>query len=287
VQRALTYLLGPDASAADALRVVADVAVVGFLVYRVLRLIRGTKALAVLFGLFLLGLGWIGARWTGLETLAWLLGHFLSYAFIFGVIVLFQADLRRALAELGRSSRLLAFLARDERAIQLGTVDAVVRAALQLARRRVGALVVLERSADLSDVIESGLRLDAAVTTELLVAIFQRESPIHDGAAIVQGARIAAAGCLLPLSDKEVPQELGTRHRAALGLAEEVDAPVVVVSEERGEVSVALDGILHRGLDEARLRALLLAGVVSRGRRGPGGIQTPVPAGGKEQPRAI
>jgi diadenylate cyclase len=266
-----------------------DVAVVGFFVYRVLRLIRGTKALAVLSGLFLLGVGWIGARWTGPETVSWLLGHFLSYSFIFGVIVLFQADLRRALAELGRSSRVLAFLTRGERAARLGIVDAVVRGALQLSRRRVGALVVLERSADLSDVIDSGLRLDAAVTPELLVAIFQRESPIHDGAAVIQGARIAAAGCLLPLSEKAAPQELGTRHRAALGLSEEVDAPVVVVSEERGEVSVAVDGVLHRGLDEPRLRTLLLAGVVTPGRSGPGGLpaRPPPQAGAKEEPRAV
>lgn len=268
----LTYLLGPETTAHDAVLAVVDVAVVAYLVWRVLRIIRGTRATAILFGLFLLGLAYLVAEWAGLLTLSWLLGHFLSASFIFGVIVLFQADLRRALAELGRSSRLFSTLAHDERAAQLGTVDAVVRAAVELARRRVGALVVLERSAELGDLVDSGLRLDAAVTPELLLAVFLPTSPIHDGAVVVQGARAAAAGCLLPLSAAPAAQELGTRHRAALGLVEEVDAAVVVVSEERGEISLALDGTLHRGLDEKSLRALLYELFVPPRRPGAGGV---------------
>jgi diadenylate cyclase len=290
LHRALVYLLGPDATAADAALAVVDVGLVAFLVYRVLRLIRGTRAVPILFGLCLMGLVYVGARSAGLETLSWLLGRFLSYSFIFGVIVLFQSDIRRALAELGRGSRLLAAFARDERAAQLGAIDAVVKAAVQLARRRVGALVVLERAADLSDVVDTGLRLDAAVSPELLVSVFLPPSPLHDGAAVVQNARLAAAGCLLPLSVAAAPQELGTRHRAALGLAEEVDAAVVVVSEERGEISVALDGALHRGLDEKGLRALLHALFVSPSRAGSGGIAPGKPAAtvraGREEPRA-
>ncbi|BDG06347.1 diadenylate cyclase CdaA [Anaeromyxobacter oryzae] len=266
MHRALVYLLGPDATLADAVLAVVDVGVVSFLVYRLLRLIRGTRAVPILFGLCLVGLAYVVARSIGLETLSWLLGHFLSYSFIFGVIVLFQSDIRRALAELGRGSRLLAAFASDERAAQLGAVDAVVKGAVELARRRVGALVVLERTADLSDVVDTGLRLDAAISPELLVSVFQPPSPLHDGAAVVQNARLAAAGCLLPLSAASTPQELGTRHRAALGLAEEVDAAVVVVSEERGEISVALDGRLHRALDEKGLRTLLHALFVTGGR---------------------
>jgi diadenylate cyclase len=167
------------------------------------------------------------------------------------------ALLRRALAELGKGSRWLGLLGRDPQAVRRGAVDAVVRGALELSRKRVGALVVLERSADLSEVIESGLRVDGAVTPELLLSIFIPGGPLHDGAVVVQGARLAAAGCLLPLSAAAQPHELGTRHRAALGLAEEVDAAVVVVSEERGEISVAVDGALIRHLDEPGLRALL------------------------------
>jgi diadenylate cyclase len=272
VAHALRYLLGPDATLRDALLAVVDVAVVGFLVFRVLRLIRGTRAVAILVGLAVLGVVYLGAEWAGLFTLSWLLGRFLSASFIFGVIVLFQADLRRALAELGRGSRLLAALTHGDRAAQVGMVDAVVKSALELARRRAGALVVLERSADLGDVAGSGVRLDAALTPELLLAVFNPGSPLHDGAVVVQRGRAAAACCLLPLSTEPAAQELGTRHRAALGLAEEVDAAVVVVSEERGEISVALDGELHRHLDETGLRALLHGLLVPPRRPGSRGL---------------
>jgi diadenylate cyclase len=293
VAHALRYLLGPDATLRDALLALVDVAVVGFLVFRVLRVIRGTRAVAVLLGLVVLGVVYLGAEWAGLFTLSWLLGRFLSASFIFGVIVLFQADLRRALAELGRSSRILAALTRDDRAAQAGMVDAIVKSALELARRRAGALVVLERSADLADVADSGLKLDAALTPELLLAVFHPGSPLHDGAVVVQRSRAAAACCLLPLSNEPAAQELGTRHRAALGLAEEVDAAVVVVSEERGEISVALDGTLHRHLDETALRALLHGVLVPPRRPGSGGlldrlaqIRTAASARGKEAPHA-
>ncbi len=290
---ALTYLLGPDTTLRDAVLAAVDVAVVGFLAFRVLRLIRGTRATAILVGLGVLGVAYFAADWVGLLTVSWLLGHFLSYSFIFGVIVLFQSDLRRVLADLGRGSHLLAGLSRDERAIQAGAVDAVVRATLELARGRVGALVVLERSADLADLAASGLHLEAAVTPELLRAIFHPGSPMHDGAVVIQRGRAAAAGCLLPLSTEAAAQELGTRHRAALGLSEEVDAAVVVVSEERGEISLALDGALHRRLDEIALRALLRGLFVPPRRPGAAGtFRRLVPlrwrAGprGREEPRA-
>jgi diadenylate cyclase len=265
----LTFVLGPDATLRDALRAALDVSLVAFLCFHALRVIRGTRATAILVGLLVLGLAYVGAESAGLLTLSWLLGHFLSYSFIFGVIVLFQADIRRALAELGRSSRLLSRLARDDRMAQRGTVDAIVKAALELARRRVGALVVVERAADLGEVASTGVRLDAAVSPALFLAVFQPQSPIHDGAAIVQGSRIAAAACLLPLSSAPTDPELGTRHRAALGLVEETDAVVVVVSEQRGEVSVAHEGRLHRRLDEPSLRALLHGALVGQDQSGP------------------
>lgn len=271
---ALTFVLGPDATLRDALFAAVDVAVVAFLCYHLLRVIRGTRATAILLGLAVLGLAFLGADAAGLFTVSWLLGHFLSYSFVLGLIVLFQADIRRALAELGRSSRFLARLARlaqDDRVAQRGTVDAVARAAVELARRRTGALVVLERSADLSDVASSGRRLDAAVTAELLLAVFHPQSPLHDGAVVVQANRLTAAACLLPLSSGPAEPELGTRHRAAMGLAEECDALVVVVSEQRGEISVARDGRLHRALDERALRALLHGALSPGERAGPGG----------------
>lgn len=289
---ALSYLLGPDATYRDALLALVDVAVVGFLAFRVLRAIRGTRATAILLGLAVLGAVYLVAESAGLYTLSWLLGHFLSASFIFGVIVLFQADLRRALAELGRGSRLLASLAHDDRVAQAGTVDAVVKAALDLARGRVGALVVLERSAGLGELAESGHPLDADLSPELLLALFNTGSPLHDGAVVVRGSRVAAAGCILPLSDEPAARQLGTRHRAALGLAEELDAAVVVVSEERGEISVALDGALHRDLDETALRALLHGLFVPPRRPGGGLLERLVQlravrgARGKEAPHA-
>ena len=254
---AIAYLLGPGSTWRDVGLAVVDAAVVGYLVYRVLLLIRGTRAVQVLVGLFVLGVGYLASQWANLVTLNWLLGHFLSYSFIFGVIVLFQADIRRGLAQLGRG-RFLADLAGGERAAQLGVVDAIVRAAAELSRRRHGALVVVERAGDLDDVVEQGVRLDAACTPDLLLALFHPGAALHDGAVVVQRGRLAAASCLLPLTATPTGRDLGMRHRAALGLAEEVDAAVVVVSEERGEISLAVDGALQRGLDEAGLRLLLL-----------------------------
>jgi diadenylate cyclase len=250
------YLLGPGSAWKDVARAVVDVAVVGYLIYRILLLIRGTRATNVLVGLFVLGLGYLGSQWANLVTLNWLLGHFLSYSFIFGVIVLFQADIRRGLAHLGRGS-FLGGLAPDERLDQAGLVDAVARASAELSSRRRGALIALERLGDLGEVIETGVKIDGVPSAELLLAIFHPNGALHDGAAVLQRGRLAAASCLLPLTGTPTARDLGTRHRAALGLAEEVDAAVVVVSEERGEISVAVDGALHRGLDEGALRSLL------------------------------
>jgi diadenylate cyclase len=255
------YLLGPGSTWRDVLGAFVDWAVVAFLVYRVLLLIRGTRAIHVLIGLFVLGIGYLASQWANLVTLNWLLGSFLSYSFIFGVIVLFQADIRRGLARLGRGSFLRA-LAPDERREQAGVVESVARAALELAQGRCGGLIVVERVADLSEVAETGIQVDAALTTELLVALFQPGGPLHDGAVVVRRGRVVAARCLLPLSAAPQLRDVGTRHRAALGLAEEVDAVVVVVSEERGEVSLAVDGVFHRRLDEGTLREQLATLVV-------------------------
>lgn len=252
----IQYLLGPGTTWREVLLAGADIAVVGFLVYRVLLLIRGTRAIQVLLGLFVLGLGYLASQWANLVTLNWLLGHFLTYSFIFGVIVLFQADIRRGLAQLGRG-QFLADLVGDPRAAQAGMAEAVARAAGELSRKRHGALIVLERTGELTDVLESGVKLDALCTPELLLALFQPGGALHDGAAVIQRGRVAAASCLLPLTTTATGRDVGTRHRAALGLAEEVDAAVVVVSEERGEISLAIAGALHRGLDEAALRQLL------------------------------
>ncbi|HET6439301.1 MAG TPA: diadenylate cyclase CdaA [Anaeromyxobacter sp.] len=257
VPRVVQYVLGPDATWTDLGRSIVDVTLLGYLFYRVLLLIRGTRAIRVLAGLFLLSIAYLVSQWANLVTLNWFLGSFVSYSFIFGMIVLFQTDIRRGLAHLGRGGGLLARLAGEERRAQSGTIETVARAAAELSRLRRGALLVLERLGNLDELVETGVQLDAVLSAEILLAIFESGGALHDGAVVVHRGRVVAASCLLPLTTTPTARELGTRHRAALGLAEEVDAVVVVVSEERGEISLAVDGELRRGLDEDALRQLL------------------------------
>lgn len=233
-----------------------DLLLVWYAIYRILLLIKGTRAVQMLMGLFLILGAFFASRVLGLVTLHWLIGNFISYSFIFALIVLFQHDIRRGLQRLGGSSWIGAG---DQRA---GTalVEEVVKGAAALASRGLGALVVIERIADLDDYCEQGVRLDAVVSRELLLSIFHPASPLHDGAAVLQKGRVVAAAVFLPLTSADtVDRDLGTRHRAALGLSEEVDAAILVVSEERGEISLALEGRLERDLDQATLRRRLLA----------------------------
>ncbi len=183
-----------------------------------------------LSGGFLIGLFFV-SRWLQLETVNWVIRNLAAYV-VFAIIVLFQADIRRALAHFGRAP----FFRYFERAPSADeTIEELVMAATTLAARRIGAIIVIERQIGLRNYIEGGIPLDATVTYDLLASIFQPGSPLHDGAVIVQGDRIAAAACFLPLSvNPQVSRELGTRHRAALGLTEENDAVAIVVSEETG-----------------------------------------------------
>jgi diadenylate cyclase len=231
-----------------------DIALVAFLIYELLLLIRGTRAAQMaLSGGFLIGLFFV-SRWYELETVNWVIRNLASYV-VFAIIVLFQADIRRALAHFGRA-RFFKYFDRAENADE--TVEELVTAAASLSAKRIGAIVVIERQIGLRNYIEGGIPLDAMVTYDLLATIFQRESPLHDGAVIVQRDRIAAAACFLPLSvNPRVSRDLGTRHRAALGLTEENDAIAIVVSEETGAISLVMAGDLERGLTAEALRARL------------------------------
>jgi diadenylate cyclase len=237
---------------------VLDIAVVSFLIYELLLLIRGTRAAQMASsGVFLIGLYFI-SQWLRLETVNWMIRNLAAYV-VFAIIVLFQADIRRALAHFGRAP-FFRYLERASSADE--TVEELVIAATTLAARRIGAIVVIERQIGLRNYIEGGIPLDATVTYDLLASIFQPGSPLHDGAVIVQGDRIAAAACFLPLSvNPRVSRDLGTRHRAALGLTEENDAVAIVVSEETGTISLVIAGDIERGLSpealRIRLRALL------------------------------
>jgi diadenylate cyclase len=240
----------------------ADIVVVSILIYEVLKLIRGTRAVQMALGGGVLVALFYGSRWGHLETVNWLIRNMFGYI-VFAVIVLFQSDIRRALAHLGRAPFFRLFLT-TEGAEE--TIDEIVVAATQLSSQRVGAIVVIERQIGMRNYIEAGLPLDALLTYDLLVSIFQTKSPLHDGAVIVQRDRVAAAACFLPLTvNPLLARHLGTRHRAAIGLTEENDAVAIIVSEETGNISMALDGRLEGPFDAASLKVRLKSLIESRG----------------------
>lgn len=239
-----------------------DIFIVSLIVYEVLKLIRGTRAVQMAIGGGVFVALFYGSQFSRLETVTWLIRSMAAYV-PFALIVLFQSDIRRALAHLGRAP-FFRYLAKSE-----STEDAIedlVVAAGMLAAQRVGAIVVVEREIGLRSYIEGGIPLDAVLTYDLLLSIFQTKSPLHDGAVIVQGDRIAAAACFLPLTvNPKLSKELGSRHRAAIGLTEENDAVALVVSEESGRVSIVVDGQIERELGPEALRVRLRELILQRG----------------------
>lgn len=234
-------------------RQVLDLALVALVFYYLLLLIRGTRAVQVLLGLTFLVSVYFVARATGLDTLTEILDKFLI-VLPFAVIVLFQAEIRRALARFGRNP-LWGFRAQEK---VVAGFQEVVLAATTLSSKRHGALIVIERLEGLREFAENGIEIDGGLSFDLLVNIFNPGAPLHDGAVLVRQNRIVAAGCFLPLSlSSEISTSLGTRHRAAIGITRETDALAVVVSEETGTISVAMGGDLHRDLDATSLRNLL------------------------------
>ena len=231
-----------------------DIAIVAVLIYELLLLIRGTRAVQMaLSGAFLIGVFFV-SRWLELETVNWVIRNLAGYV-VFAIIVLFQSDIRRALAHFGRAP-FFRYFERGQSTDE--TIEELIVAATNLASKRVGAIIVIERQIGLRNYIEGGIPLDGLVTYDLLASIFQPGSPLHDGAAIIQGDRVAAAACFLPLSvNPRLSRELGTRHRAALGLTEENDAIAVVVSEETGSISLVKDGDIQRGVSPDALRTEL------------------------------
>ncbi|MGH7369385.1 MAG: diadenylate cyclase CdaA, partial [Candidatus Methylomirabilaceae bacterium] len=231
-----------------------DVLIVAFAVYQLLLMFKGTRALHMIVGLALVYLASRIALGGGLMTVNWVLQNLLGVWFLL-IIILFQPELRRALASFGLRSRLLRAFSRHQEA---HIIDELVRTAISLAGKKIGAIIVLERETKLSEYIDSGVPLDAALSKRLLESIFYPGSPLHDGAVIIQRDRIAAASCFLPLAlNPDVREEFGTRHRAAIGLTEETDAVAIVVSEETGTVSLVRGGIIREDLDATSLRRLL------------------------------
>jgi uncharacterized protein (TIGR00159 family) len=238
-----------------------DIFVVSFLIYELLKLIRGTRAVQMALGGAVFVALFYGSQWGRLDTVNWLIRNLAGYL-VFAVIVLFQSDIRRALAHLGRAP-FFRYLAREESAEE--SIEELVVATSMLSARRIGAIIAIERQIGLRNYIEGGIPLDAVLTYDLIMSIFQPSSPLHDGAVIVQGDRIAAAACFLPLTvNPKLTKELGSRHRAAIGLTEENDSVAIVVSEETGNISLVADGQIERGLESDALRARLRSLVMQR-----------------------
>jgi len=228
-----------------------DILLVAFVIYQVILQVKGTRAVQIIMGLGVVFVVLVISQRLNLMTINWIINSFLS-SFILVVIIIFQSEIRRALSRMGRGPFFIG--GRDPGT----TLDEVVRTAVGLASRRMGGLIVLERQVGLADYVEVGTKLDAKVSRDLLLSLFQPPGPLHDGAVIIADDRIRAARCVLPLSNNpNLGRHLGTRHRAALGLAEETDAVCVVASEERGRISVAAGGRLTPDLDGAALRTLL------------------------------
>jgi diadenylate cyclase len=237
-------------------RNIADIILVFLLVYAVLKLVRGTRAapMAAALGAFAL-LYWLAVK-QDLETLAFILRGGLLYIGV-AIIVLFQNEIRQALITFGNRFR-MPFTRRHVGQFGEGVYDEVVLAATTLASTKTGALIVIERNIGLKNIIDGGVKLDAELSYDLLVSIFNPESPLHDGAVVVRRHRVAAASCFLPLTlNPRLSRDLGTRHRAALGVTEDTDAVAVVVSEESGLISIVQRGEIKRGLDAPRLRAAI------------------------------
>lgn len=227
-----------------------DIALVSIILYRLILIIRGTKAVQMLIGLVVLLVASVVSRYIPLYTLDWLLQSFWAYIVI-ALIIIFQPEIRRALAKMGETPFLQAFTSAEE----LRSLEEIVKAAITMAGKKLGALIVIQRETNLKDFVELGTSLDARVSREILLSIFHPTSPIHDGAVVIRGNRIIAAGCFLPITlSTEISKSLGTRHRAALGLTEETDAVVIVVSEETGDISMSINGRLETRLDMGTLR---------------------------------
>lgn len=230
-----------------------DILIMAFIIYHILLLIRGTRAAQMLTGILMIVAAFLLSSIVPLTTLNWVMNKFYS-SFIIILVILFQDDVRRVLSKIGKKS----FIPGSDNISSAQILDEIVRAAASLASKRTGALIVLERNIILSRYVEVGTAVDGRVSKELLVSIFHPSSPIHDGAVIIQRGRIAAAGCFLPLTrDENLDPNWGTRHRAAIGISQETDAIVVLVSEEGASMSLVVEGRVSRKMEPRDLRKSL------------------------------
>ncbi len=232
---------------------ILDILGVSAIVYAVLYFLRITRGIQILKGLLLITVVWVVALLLDLKAVSTIFEKFWTVG-LFSLVVIFQPEIRKTLSRLGQATKLSTSSSVEER-----MVERIVRACSFMSERQIGALIVIERNQDLEPILEGCIRLDAIVSVELLITLFDPLAPLHDGAVVIKGDRIAYASCVLPLSKSpDIPKKYGTRHRAGLGISEESDAVAVIVSEETGEISVAVGGKLHRNLDPENLKLLLL-----------------------------
>ncbi|HEY9581546.1 MAG TPA: diadenylate cyclase CdaA [Savagea sp.] len=241
----LDFLMTMKAS--EWIRNIIDILLVWFVFYKLITIIKGTKAVQLLKGIFVILIVRFLTEVFGLSTLGWMMEQVLTFGFL-AVIIIFQPELRRALEQLGRGKIFTrSSLQEDEEQKRL--IEAMKKSVSYMAKRRIGALISIEKETGLSEYIETGTPLDATITSELIINIFIPNTPLHDGAVIVQKNKIAAASCYLPLSESPfISKDLGTRHRAALGISEETDAVTIIVSEETGAISLTVAGDIMRNL---------------------------------------
>lgn len=231
---------------------IVDILLVAFIFYRLILIIKGTRTFQILAGLVLLLSALFVSKWLELYTIDWIFTKLWSQIVIV-LIILFQPEIRRALAQIGKNP-----FSNITPMEEFKTLEEIVKASVSLANKKIGGIIVLEREIDLREIVEMGIQLDAKVSKEILNIIFLPQSPIHDGAVIIKGNRIVAAGCFLPLSlSPDISKIFGTRHRAAMGITEETDAVAIALSEEMGTISVIIGGKMTREVDAAALRRIL------------------------------
>lgn len=232
---------------------ILDILLVTIIIYRVLLIIKGTKAARMLMGLGVFFVALLFSKYVGLYTIDWIIQSMWAQI-VLAIIILFQPEIRRTLAQMGEARFLPSFTSAEE----VKSIEEIVKASIALASRKIGALIVIAKQTNLQDFVEMGTQLDAKVSRELLLSIFHPSSPIHDGAVIIRGNRVVAAGCFLPLTlSATVSRTFGTRHRAGIGLTEETDAFVIIVSEETGTITTAIGQQIERNVDIGLLRDLL------------------------------
>ncbi|MFV0502767.1 MAG: diadenylate cyclase CdaA [Lachnospirales bacterium] len=249
----LTYVEVPRIG----LSTILDILLVTFIIYKLLIWIKETRAWALLKGLtFILFISFM-AYLLNLYTVTWIISNTFNVGLI-AIIVIFTPEIRKALEELGTRNMSFMFMQEIEnKQVSAESLDNILRAAHKMADEKTGAIVVIENSVALKDIADTGIQINAVITTQLLVNIFEDKTPLHDGAVVIRDNKIVAASCILPLTKKEIGKELGTRHRASVGISENSDAYVIVVSEETGKISLATNGNLHKDISDDEIKKII------------------------------